>query len=386
MELTVKATRYRQGGERDMISTVLTPRALANMAHFPEEWNPLGDPRHGNRLTDKKHVEAIDEYLDTVKVKVLNSLLAYGSPKEFRFEADDPDGAGPIQFGTLHATVGARLDMGDGNHRGKAIVRHLKHLTEEGAEDMLAEFDEFGIPVNIVLDPDPIRRAQDFVDLQRNVKPLTSSIAYSMDRRNPTSKALLDLVQRDDLPIFRAGDRVEFHRDNPGKLSPKIASFKTVRYASGTLLIGASQRSTRGWESAVASVLKERGDEAVAGMVAFWNGLSTAEPFARVIDGSLSVPEVRQATYMLSAGVLYACAYAVHMAHKEDALAVGEAAQGLARVDCSRPDREPSEDKPYTTEETIFAGTLIDPETGKVSAGRNAWESAAEDLRRVIVS
>ena len=59
----------------------------------------------------------------------------------------------------------------------------------------------------------------------------------------------------------------------------------------------------------------------------------------------------------------------------------GDAAKALGHVSFDRPRREsdavkPSEVEPITRDESIFAGTLIDPVTGKIASGRPAWEAA----------
>ena len=96
-----------------------------------------------------------------------------------------------------------------------------------------------------MIDDSPLNRAQDFTDLQRNAKPPSASIGLSMDRHQPINRLLIALVQdATAIPPFKGGDRIEFLKDSPGKLSTKLFSYKTVRYLSGTVLIGTSQRTT----------------------------------------------------------------------------------------------------------------------------------------------
>jgi hypothetical protein len=45
----------------------------------------------------------------------------------------------------------------------------------------------------------------------------------------------------------------------------------------------------------------------------------------------------------------------------------------------------PSEDKPITPDETIFAGSLIDVATGKMGSGRPACEAAGDALANVVI-
>ena len=128
----------------------------------------------------------------------------------------------------------------------------IKAHDEEG-DAVIDRLRLAGQPAVIVIDDNPLHRAQDFTDLQRNVKPPTGSLGLSMDRRQPVNRFVVELVQRADIPIFSQGERVEFLKDSPGKLSAKLFSFKTVRYITGTALVGVGQRTIVGWEKAQGS-------------------------------------------------------------------------------------------------------------------------------------
>jgi DNA sulfur modification protein DndB len=227
-----------------------------------------------------------------------------------------------------------------------------------------------GQPAVIVIDDNPLHRAQDFTDLRRNAKPPTGSLSLSMDRRQPINRLIVDLVQQPDVPIFDKGDRVEFLKDSPGKFSAKLFSFKTVRYMSGTALIGTKERSTRGWENAVNEAIKTDSPGVLKKLGELWQGLGQLPDLANVIDKTTTVAELREKSLLTAAGVQYAIAQAIYRAITESKLTYLAAAQALKSVNFDRPKRDPSEASPLTKEETPFAGTLIDPLTGKMGAGR----------------
>jgi len=198
------------------------------------------------------------------------------------------------------------------------------------------------------------------------------------DRRKAINRVLLKLAEDPELPIFGQqgrADRVEFLKDSPGKLPAKLFSFKTVRYASGTALIGVGQRSTTGWEKAVNEYLgnKETEQKALAALHDLWAGLSELTPYADVLSGSVSAKELRENTYLASAGVLYAIGYAVHKAVRDHGTDVRTAVRALGSVDFNRPNKT----EKITPNDTIFAGNLVDPESGKIAAGRSAWRARA---------
>lgn len=289
--------------------------------------------------------------------------------------------------------------MGNGQHRGKALKNIWEQAKAEEDEELVARLRQMAVQVELILDDDPIRMAQDFVDLQRNVKALSSSIGYSMDRRNPLSQLLIPLVQDPELRLLEEGHRVDFHKDAISGKSPKLYSFKSIRYASGTLLIGTKERAAAGWERAVARVVDEDRTAATECIKAFWKGLEHVEPFPDFLEGKLTAKDLRDTAFITASGALYAAAYAVFLARTVDAMDVSEATKRLANVDFRRPERLLTRDphppigidteageKPISEEETIFAGTLVDIETGKIGAGRGSWEGAGKRLYEFVTA
>jgi hypothetical protein len=235
-------------------------------------------------------------------------------------------------------------------------------------DDVYERLATSGQPIIVVLDDDQVRRAQDFTDLQKNAKPLSASIGQSMDRRSALNRILIEkIIKRDDIPVLTEGRRVEFLTDTPGKLSAKTMSYKTLRYASGTLLVGTGLRDTRGWEDAVE--LKIASDEkgSISKIVDFWRGLGDLPTLKDALGREKGVALLRNDTWLLSASLLYAVSAAVHQVALEDKqLTVAAAMKELHRFDFSR-----GKDSP-------FVGTLVDPVTFKAVAGRGAWEGAAD--------
>src|SRR5207249_5081968 len=94
-----------------------------------------------------------------------------------------------------------------------------------------------GTPAIIVEEADPAKTAQDFVDLQRNVKPLSSSLGASLDRRWGVNRLAMDLAKSTRLLHGEApGDRIEYLSQTLSKLSPKMYTFASWRFAVGTIL------------------------------------------------------------------------------------------------------------------------------------------------------
>ncbi|MEV6477933.1 DNA sulfur modification protein DndB [Streptomyces sp. NPDC051657] len=393
---------YTQG-ERQMMTTAMSAPDLVTMVTKPAAWNPVKTDAHGNRPRDSNHLKGIVKYLEDEEHFVLGAAVLYLASKEATFTPHAIPGVtteyDAAQVGLLSVDIGAKFDIGDGQHRIGAYEDIVQNRDDD--DPIIERLKASGQPLIIVIEDDHKRRAQDFADLQRNVKAPTQSLGQSMDRRQPINRELSELF--DTIPIFE--ERVEYLKDNPGKLSAKLFSFKTVRYVSGLLLIGNKYRTPTTMDKAVNE--RFEGDDptqARAELIAFWTALGEMAKFADVIEGEVKGAELRKATYLVSAGVLYAIAYAVYLV-KTSAAVLAESASpevkeqieniiplavsALDDIDFSRiPDEKikaATADEPLTEDDSIFVGNLIEPATGKLAAGRTAWEGAAMKLARVIM-
>ncbi|MFH8477203.1 DNA sulfur modification protein DndB [Streptomyces sp. NPDC018000] len=389
MKLQLAGIGYKQGG-RQMVVTAMNPIALVKTVAEPDQWNPVGSQPHGNRPQNKQHRKGIADYLETVEHFVLSAVVLYAKQSEARFVPDrdwnEDEERAP---GILYLDYGANFDVGDGQHRIGAYSDVMRAHIEDG-DPVRERLHASGQPVVVVIDDNPLNRAQDFTDLQRNAKLPPASIGLSMDRRQPVNRLLISLVQEPRLKIFGddgSASRVEFLKDSPGKLSAKLFSFKTVRYTSGTALIGVSQRSSASWDKWVNSYVEEDLHSAREDLIALWAGLANLRPYAEVINASRSAAQLRSDTYLASAGVLYAIAYAIYMARHDHKLPITHAVEALTAIDFKRPRTVGGELKTsgLTPEDSLFVGNLVDPTSGKIAAGRAAWEAAGEAIRARIV-
>lgn len=370
---------YKQGG-RQMMTTAMSAVDLVSMVTKPKAWDPATTSEHGNRARDTPHMLGIVNYLETVPQYVIGCAVVYLTSKEASFEpttvpnvTTENDAA---QFGVLSIDIGARFDIGDGQHRIGAYEKIVQSRDED--DPLIQNLRGAGQPLIIVIEDDPKSRAQDFADLQRNVKPPTASLGQSMDRRQPINNELSELFSTVPLLV----DRVEYSKDNPGKLSAKLFSFKTIRYVSGLLLVGNGYRSPATMDKAVNNRFEgDKAEDARGELEEFWTALGEMIRFADVVSGDVKANELREATYLASAGVLYSIAHAVYIVGKLG-ITITEAIQALDDVSFDRATKTSD----ITAEDTIFAGNLVDSDSGKLVAGRTAWETAATLLSKAILA
>lgn len=356
------AIGYKMGA-RSMAVTAMTPVTYTGVVGPREAWDPL-EGTGTNRKEDTAHRKAIAEYVETVPDYILNAVLVYADANDAKFVPYEDDEAVPIKPGTLYVRPGAKVKVGDGGHRTDAYT-DVVNAHEPMQDEVFERLSRSGQPVIVVFDDDRMRRAQDFTDLQRNSKPLNASIGQSMDHRQAINRVLRDTVIRQpDLPIFDNGRRIEFLSDTPGKLSAKVMGYKTLRYASGTLLIGTSIRDTRGWETTVELRIAEDETGAVSQLVEFWRGFGEIPAVEAALKRDKGLALLRNDSWLLGANVIYAIAAAVHSITELGGTSITDAMHSLHSFDFSRGGRS-------------FVGTLVDPETGKAVTGRAAWEGAA---------
>jgi hypothetical protein len=155
-------------------------------------------------------------------------------------------------------------------------------------------------------------------------------------------------------------------------------------------LIGVGERTAAGWEKATNERATSDHGGAMDEAVALWKGLGQLPGVSDVISSKITAARLRERSLLTTAGVQYAVAYALHLARAEG-IGFHDSTKALAKVNFDPPRMDPAAEKPseahpITPDETIFAGNVIDPVTGKVGrAGREgAGEAIYKEIRRTL--
>lgn len=364
--------RYQQGSRRMYVSAG-SPAALVKVIEAPRIYDPRKPDESGNRALDKNHLQGIVKYLEGESDFVIGATVLYVKPKVVKFspvsgEADDEG----VQLGYIHVPIDVRFTIGDGQHRIRAYEDVLRRHGEDEHDPVLENIRKSGTPVIIVEESNPAKTAQDFVDLQRNVKPLSSSLGASLDRRWGVNRLAMELAKKVTILADAApGDRIEYLSQTLSKLSPKMYTFASWRFAVGTVVIGFSQRSRQKWEQEAERELSGRYEEWLGRLVDLFEEASSALPGWRDVRlGKLAVPAFRERYVLGTAAGLNALAGAAHSAMNKD-IDIGSAIDIMAEIDWLK---DPAEE----AGSAFFEGTIV--QAGKVVSSRTAFEPAAERL------
>ncbi|HST33090.1 MAG TPA: DNA sulfur modification protein DndB [Solirubrobacteraceae bacterium] len=375
MEVLLQANAL-QMGSRTMYATAGPAASVIRLIDQPSTWDPLAKQPHGNRVRSKDHVAAIKEYIEHEENPILNSIVVYARNSDVTFAPAD----GLPDVGHLKVKIGARFDVGDGQHRCAALAEALAELDDVDDDDpRRVRVTNLSVPLLVVIDDDPARRAQDFVDLQRNAKPPSGSLGSSMDRRHAINRFTLDVAKSADLT--NGGQRVEFLKDTIGKLSGKLYTFQAFRQFVTMLIIGSSQRTRAGLEKAADEAVGNGGyEEEFARVLNVFNTAAHTMPgWAEIMDGSITVAEFRADYLLATAAGLYTLGVALYKVHSEN----GDVEQAIAKAAEIDWRRAPvADDGKSFFDDTLILKVENDDGTveRKIGSGRPAWEAAGEKL------
>ncbi len=372
MDLSFPAMRIEMGG-REMFNAKAEAPSLVQLVAKPNEWNPLAETPHGNRIRSKDHIEAIAKYLLEEEHPILGAIVLYARPEDVRSEEINIDGASDVYM--LYMRVGAKFDIGDGQHRVAGLARALEAVADRDEDDPLRrKLERFSVPILINPDGDPLRRAQDFTDLQRNSKPPSGSLGASMDRRHPVNRFTLDVTK--SLELLDGGNRIEYHKDTIGKLSTRLYTFQAFRQGVMILLGAGKERSRAGVEKAADRALAGGYDQQVERITGIFELCQERLPgWKEIRDGTIDVPVFREQYIHATAAGYYALCLALFRA-EEQGVSLEEAIDALAAIDWHRPTGPSFWDGSLIVVQTQADGS----ERRKMSAGRTAYEEAGERL------
>jgi len=385
-DMTMPAIKYKQG-RRDMYVIVDDARALTQTFIEPrkKDLDPRNLDERGNRRLDSAHKKGIVQYLETEDEYVIGAAVLYVKPKAVHFEpVNDRWADKNVQLGQLHIPIGTRFHVGDGQHRMGAYEDVFEIHDED--DEVFQRIVGSGQPAIIVEEDRGWKIALDFVDLGHNAKPLTTSLGFALDVRQPLNRLAFQLARELDVLRYVPAEgtaedagRIEFQGNAVGKGSAKLYTFASWRYAVATYLLGFDTRDKRKIAKETTFLLDDD-----ASFKRVLGELKTVVSYAaRKLPGwqhLLTTPttytarEFRERSVLGTSAGLTALAYALKTT-KDAGVSYEDAVARLAKINWSK---ETVGDTPPFFNHTIIVG-------GKVLSSRTNYEPAGQDLARVAL-
>ena len=357
-----------------MYVTAGSPQAVIKFIEAPRLYDPRRPQEPGNRTLDKSHLQGIVHYLEEEPNFVIGATTLYVRPGIVRFHVvGDSDADEPVQMGYMSLPIDTRFTIGDGQHRLRAYEQVLQKHGGDEHDKVLDNIRRSGTPAIIVEEQDAAKTAQDFVDLQRNVKPLSSSLGAALDRRWGINRLAMELAKSTVLlNDGQPGNRIEYLSQSLSKLSPKMYTFASWRYAVGVLLVGFSRGGgRRQLDQATEKVLaRETFEDWHRRLRELFDEAATKMPgWSSVVRGELPVPQFRERYVLGSSAGLMVFAAAMHDTIGRPGAASGAIAM-LAAIDWLKASD--------AGRQAFFEGTIL--QGGKVVSASSMVDAARKRL------
>jgi DGQHR domain-containing protein len=222
---------------------------LEQMVRFPEDLGDLDEDQQMQRGFSRTRIrdmvayllEADDHFYSAVTLIILPRDL--GSPAQeidegadeggYAFERLPTSGPGKSRFGYLYLSGDVVLFPGDGQHRLRSAFDALKEEPELAQEEL---------PVVLIAYQTPDQVRQLFSDLNLNAKPVSKTIGYAFERRDPLVQVVKSVSH--DVPLFNG--RVNRRTNSLPKTSMHVITLNTL--VEGTKVIAEALRKVEDYE------------------------------------------------------------------------------------------------------------------------------------------
>lgn len=269
MVIRVPALRGRMGG-RTYYTVSMKLKTVPRFFAF-QNYRDLEPEERAQRILNKNRVPAIKDYLlENTDGYVFSSITAsYQLPDGVSDDDLFEEISEGSDIGTLTLPMEADLLINDGQHRRAGITAALDEDPNLGEDD-----------ISVVLFPfeDHTRAQQMFSDLNRAAVATTKSLNILYDHRDRLSNITMQLTTTVDAFV----NRVDKERASLAKRSPALVTLGGVHDGTKELLGNVTDDN-----------FAERRDLAIA----FWQTVSSSvAPWAEVVAGTMTPPQVREQT------------------------------------------------------------------------------------------
>jgi DGQHR domain-containing protein len=216
---------------------------LEHMVKFPDEIEALDDDKKMQRGLAKSRIKDLVEYLmkwddhfySAVTLLVLPRDLSRAAVEfdesgegDYGFERNEHTGPSKTRHGVLHLSGDVVLFPGDGQHRLKSEFEALKIKPEISKEEL---------PVVLIPYESAEQVRQLFSDLNLNAKPVSKTVGYDFESRDPFALISKSLMQR--VALF--DDRVNRNSNSLSASSKNVVTLNTLVQGVREIVAGLAQ-------------------------------------------------------------------------------------------------------------------------------------------------
>ncbi|HTA98146.1 MAG TPA: DNA sulfur modification protein DndB [Solirubrobacteraceae bacterium] len=227
---TYQALEGRQGGVRFFTANVPVGE-LEHMVRFPEDLGELDEDQEMQRGFNRARVREMVEYLkepdhfySAVTLIILprdldrptEEIQEEGEVGDFRFVPVPDDLPGRRRLGLLHLSGDVVLFPGDGQHRLRSEF--------DGLDEKIPGLAKEDLPVVLVPFESADQVRQLFSDLNLNAKPVSKTIGYAFEKRDPLVQIAKSVA--DEVPLFVG--RVNRRTNSLSKTSTAVITLGTL--------------------------------------------------------------------------------------------------------------------------------------------------------------
>jgi DGQHR domain-containing protein len=262
---TTTVMEGRQGTQR-FFTTSMRWGELAQVLVLPDQLPELDEDQRMQRGLAKKRIGDLVRYLLQVEDHFFSAVTLVILPRDvmrpttergddnpvdwdYSFTPVDTPMPGHQRIGKLELSGEVRLFTADGQHRAKSALEAMR------TRPILAREE---VPVVLVPYQDPERVRQLFSDLNLNAKPISRTLGYAYETRNPLT--LIAKHAADEVPLFKG--RVNRVTNSLPHTSSNVITLGALVQGTGYMVraIAKKVHTTAADEEAVAKLLSKKGN------------------------------------------------------------------------------------------------------------------------------
>ncbi|OAA86349.1 DNA sulfur modification protein DndB [Clostridium coskatii] len=320
-----------------------------------------------NRFLDTKHKNDIKNYINIENQYTIPPITLV-SPQKLDFRPYTFKGCAPkledagSRAGIILLPIDYEFECLDGNHRTAAI----RELASENPE-LIANSNML---LNIVVEDNPKKIRQDFVDVNKNAKPTTSSINTLFNTRDPLSSLVNDIV------VDSLFEEINYLSETTELLSTSVSKKSKNIYTINNIKNAVIEISGYNSQSSGSDKLSEKlsDDKCYRDIqkkvVKFFNALKDNNFIKNCLSNKDDIPNIRETNVLTSGtGIIVATRVAGYIFENFDESQIYNELLRLVHLD-------------WTRKSPLFSSNIVVGD--KILNSRQAIECAVNEIKNTL--